>query len=226
MIAQAKPDDWSNEEQAKHNNNPQEQPIDPKSLNKPTNTNRVEHQAISEAKPFSESGKDIGLVNSPIVSLHPTSGSKGDQHKDFEVFDNANRHLNHTGPKYDFAYPFLDMNIGQGFFVPVEPNSNIDKLMAHLHRAVEAFHKQTSVEEKDENGDDVMESVTVLPKKRTQDGVIQLDGAGKPIVGANHTNRPKLIHMAQFVIKSAVKDDELAEGRKADSDGALVIRVA
>lgn len=144
-----------------------------------------------------------------------------------EAFDDANRFLNHTGPRYDFTYPFMDMEIGQGFFVPVQINSNIDKLMAHLYHSVDAFHKQTSVEEKDENGDDVMESVTVLPKKRNQDGTIQLDSAGKPIVGANHTNRPKLIHMAQFVIKSVVKDDELVEdGQKAESDGALVIRVA
>lgn len=204
QIQERKPDDWSKDKQ---------------------NPNRTEHEAVAEAHPFSESGKDIGLINAPIVSLHPTSGNKS-KLKEIEAFDNANRFLNHTGPRYDFAYPF-DMEIGQGFFVPVEQNSNIDKLIAHLHRAVDAFHKQTSIEEKDENGDDVMESVTILPKKRTLDGVIQLDSAGNPIVGANHTNRPKLIHMAQFIIKSVVKDDELVEdGQKAESDGALVIRVA
>lgn len=214
------PDDWSNNAPPSHD--PMKEPVDPKSLG----SKRVEHQAIADQNTFKNSGKDIGLVHAPIVSLNPSSDNKKVEPKSFDVFDSPNRYLNHTGPRYDFAYPFIDMNIGQGFFVPVQPNSNIDNLIAHLHRAIDAFHKQTSVEEKDENGDDILETVTVLPKKRTPDGIIELDGFGKPIVGANHTNRPKLIHMAQFVIKSAVKDDEIAEGRKADSDGALVIRVA
>jgi hypothetical protein len=228
MNAQAQPDDWSKDKNQNPNNlSPSRNPDEKHLPDENKNPNRVEHQAISDSRPLSESGKDISQINAPIVSIHPSSGNNTEQDKkEFEAFDNANRFLNHTGPRYDFAYPFLDMDIGQGFFVPVQQNSNIDKLIAHLHRAVDAFHKQTSVEEKDENGDDVMESVTVLPKKRTQDGVIQLDSAGKPIVGANHTNRPKLIHMAQFVIKSAVKDDDLADGRKAEGDGALVIRVA
>lgn len=226
--AQQKPDDWS-----KDNPNPDHlspsrdlDKVDPSSLTNDPHTDRVEHQAIAEAEPFKESGKDIAQVNAPIVSLHPTSGNNADKPKKIEAFDDANRFLNHTGPRYDFTYPFMDMEIGQGFFVPVQINSNIDKLMAHLYHSVDAFHKQTSIEEKDENGDDVMETITTLPKKRTPDGVIQLDSAGKPIVGANHTNRNKLIHLAQFVIKSAVKDDDIAENQKAESDGALVIRVA
>lgn len=146
--------------------------------------------------------------------------------KEFKLFDKPNRFLNHVGTKYDFAYPFLDMDIGQGFFVPVDNGSTIDKLVLHLHRAINAFHKQTSVEEKDENGDDVLENITTLPKKRTSDGAIQLDGEGKPIIGANHINRLKLIHVARFVIKPAIKDDDIAEGQKAESDGVLVIRVA
>jgi hypothetical protein len=146
--------------------------------------------------------------------------------KTFEVFDKPNRYLNHTGPKHEFAYPFEEMDIGQAFFVPVEQSSNVDKLIANLHRAINTFHKQTSVAEKDENGDDIMENVTVLPKKRDINGVIQLDSAGNSILGANGIMRPSLIHVAQFVIKPAIKDDEIAEGKKAESDGALVIRVA
>lgn len=222
-MQQAQGDSWSGDKTSPSRNHDD---VDPKSLTIDPHTKRVEHQAISEGKPFSESGKDISQINAPIVSLHPTSDNKEDQPKKIEAFDDANRYLNHTGPRHDFTYPFLDMNVGQGFFVPVQRNSNIDKLIAHLHRSVDAFHKQTSVKEKDENGDDIMETVTTLPKKRTPDGVIQLDSAGNPIVGANHTNRPKLIHMAQFVIKSAVKGDDIAESRKAESDGALVIRVA
>ncbi len=225
MSAQAQQaDSWSNSNPPGHD--PMKQEVDPRSLGIDPNTNRVEHQAIADPEPFKDSGKDIAQIHAPIVSLHPTSGNQDNEKKDYEVFDNANRFLNHTGPRYDFAYPFMDIEIGQGFFVPVQQNSNIDKLIAHLHRAISAFHKQTSVEEKDENGDDVMESVTVLPKKRTPDGIIQLDSAGKPIVGANHTNRPKLVHMAQFAIKAAVKGDDIADGKKAESDGALVIRVA
>lgn len=199
----------------------------PEAFKQKDNNGRVEHQQIAEDDQLKDSGKDIGLIHSPIVSLHPTSSKNaGDQPDEYEVFDNANRYLNHDGPRYDFAYPFPDMKVGQGFFVPVQNGSTVDKLIAHMNKAVDAFHKQTAVQEHDENGDDVLESVTTLPKKRTPDGIIQLDSLGKPIVGANHTNRPKLIRIAHFVIKSAVKGDELAEGRKAESDGALVIRVA
>lgn len=215
------PDDWSNQQQA---NDPVKRDTEP--TFDPDESRKSKNTFISDAEPFKDSGREVGLVKAPIVSLHPSSGETGDVPDKFEVFDNANRHLNHVGPKTDFTYPFLDMNIGQGFFVPVKHGGTVDSLIRHLHSSINHFQKQTSVEEKDENGDDVMESVTTLPKKRNQDGTIQLNGNGDPIVGANHTNRPKLIHMAQFIVKSAVKDDELADGRKADSDGALVIRVA
>jgi len=175
-----------------------------------------------------ESGKDIGLVNAPIQSIHPTSAAKADSKpQEYDVFDDANRYLNHDKQVYDFAYPFKDMDVGQGFFVPVEANMTTDQLIANLHRDIFTFVQQTSECEKDEKGDDVWESIVIQTKKRTDDGVIQLDGLGKPIVGANQTNRPKLIHSANFMVRAVVKDDELIEGgRKADSDGALVIRVA
>lgn len=222
------PDDWSNAD--KVNADQEQRSGDPLNRDNPPVYENEQHarrtQVVAENEPFRDSGKEIGLIKPPIVSLNPTSNTSADEPEKFEVFDNANRYLNHTGPKYDFKYPFVDMDIGQGFFVPLNHGQTIDKLINHLHSSINAFHRQTSVEEKDENGDDVWETVTTLPKKRNSDGTIQLSGDGSPIVGANHTNRPKLVHMAQFVIKPAVKDDELAEGRKADSDGALVIRVA
>ncbi len=202
--AQQNPDDWSKDNQVPH----------------------VDHPVIAESDPLKESGEEVGLLHPPIVSIHPTSDTKTDKPKEYSLFDNANRYLNHDGIKHDFEYPLEIMAVGQGFFVPVEPDSNTDKTMKHLYEVLDIFHKQTAQVEKDKNGDDVLEAVTTLPKKRNLDGTIQLDGTGTPITSANHANRPKLIHIAEFVIKAAVKDDDIAEGRKAESDGVLVIRVA
>jgi len=180
-------------------------------------------QLGNEQDKLKESGKDIGLVNAPIQSLHPTSVANApDKSQSYNIFDNANQ----LKTAFDFAYPFKDMKIDQGFFVPVEANMTTDQLIANLHRDIFTFVQQTSECEKDEKGDDVWESIVIQTKKRTDDGIIQLDGLGKPIVGANQTNRPKLIHSCNFIVKAIVKDDELTDGRKAESDGALVVRVA
>lgn len=184
------------------------------------------HPVVGDQDQFKDSGKDISQVNPPIVSINPSSGKTVDDGKEQEikVFDKPNRYLNHVGQKHDFMYPFEDMNIGQGFFIPVAKGSTTDKLMARINHQIAMFRKQTSECEKDENGDDVWESIVIQTKKR-KDHVIQLEPDGKPIVGANQTNRPKLIYSANFIARPVVAGDEYAEGQKAEGDGVLVVRV-
>ena len=109
-------------------------------------------------------------------------------------------------------------------FIPVEKGGTTDKLMASIQKMAHQFREAGATSETDENGDQVRESVVIETKKRTDDGLIQLDGAGKPIVGANQTNRYKMIYSSNFTVKPIVKGDEMGNG-KADSDGVLVVRV-
>lgn len=196
-----------------------------------SNPDKVEHAAVGGPQSFEGSGKDMGLVKPPIVSMHPTSQKQGDQveakgdKKDFAIIDNANFKLNHHVASHDqFLYPFNDLKPLQGLFIPVERNSTTDKLMATIHKQVDQFRKQNSEVEKDENGDDVMEDVAINQKKRNEDGTIQLDG-DKPRLGIKSGFRPKLFGPT-FAVKAVVKDDEIGENNKADGDGVLVIRMS
>lgn len=219
--------------QAAWNNNPQEQPVDEEAVKNTDpagqphgNANAVPHQALGNQND-KQGGKDIGLVNAPVVSVNPTSGNQlntDTPEEDIEIIDEPNRYINSDPRLGDFKYPFEDLDIDQGFFVPVEKGNTTDKLMNDLHRDIATFREQTSECEKDKDGNDVWESV-VIQTKKYKDGVLQLDGAGKPIVGANQTNRPKLIYSGNFIARPVVKGDEISEGRKAESDGVLVVRV-
>lgn len=192
------------------------------------NPNTIEHAAI---KPVDQQqgGKEMGLRHAPIVSIHPTSEPQGDQGKigEHHIIDNANFKLNHYLPEIghtEFNYPFEDLVIGQGLFVPVEENSTTDALMAKLYKQVDQYRKQASEIERDEMGDDVMEDVAINQKKRNDDGTVQLDD-DVPRLGIKSGFRPKLIG-PNFVVKAVVKGDEIGENQKADSDGALVIRMS
>lgn len=203
--------------------------------NRDSNPRVAQHQALEDKDIRKESGKDIGLVDAPLVSINPTSGNQslsgdGNKPKDFKIFDHANQRLNASPHSHiNFAYPFDQMEIDQGFFVPVEKGMTTDKLMDQIHDQINQYREQTAECEKDKEGDDVWESVIIQTKKRTDDGVIQLDSFSKPIVGANQTNRPKLIYAANFIAKPVVKGDNMLDKDKgkeiADSDGVLVIRV-
>lgn len=195
---------------------------------KPLNPDAVNHAIVSDnGKPYEDSGKDMGQLDAPIVSMHPTSAQPdANAKKEFKIIDDANFKLNHYLPEighYSFAYPFEDLEVGQGMFIPVG-NGSTDKLIHYMHKQIDQFRKQNSEVEKDENGDDVMEDVAVNQKKRNDDGTIQLDG-DVPRLGIKSGFRPKLIGPT-FTIKAVVKGDQLAENNEADSDGALVIRMS
>lgn len=190
------------------------------------NPDAVEHAAIGEVEK-QQGGKDMGLVHAPIVSMHPTSQQQGEaEPNNYRIIEAANVRLNHylsTNAHITIAYPFEDLSIGNGMFVPVEENSTTDKLMAKLYKQVDQFRKQNSEVERDEDGDDIMEDVAINKKKRNEDGTVQLDG-DTPRLGVKSGFRPKLVG-PNFVVKAVVKGDDLGDNDKADSDGALVIRL-
>lgn len=210
---------------------------DPNKDNRNNNPRVAQHQALDDPDTRKQSGKDIGLVDAPLVSINPTSGNQkltgdGKQPKDYKIFDHANQRLNNPAASTyvsEFRYPFDKLEIDQGFFVPVTEGTTTDKLMDQVHDQINIYREQTAECEKDKEGNDVWESVVIQTKKRTDDGVIQLDSFNKPIVGANQTNRPKLIYAANFIARPVVKGDNMLDEGKgeeiADSDGVLVIRV-
>lgn len=197
----------------------------------PDNSNAVDHAQVGNKNEFEGSGKDMGIRGAPIKSMHRTSQPQGavaeeTAKPDFKIIDNANIKLNHFIPAhghYNFAYPFNDLEVGQGMFIPIPKNGTTDKLVAHMHKQIDQFRKQNSEVEKDENGDDVMEDVAINVKKRNDDGTIQLDG-NEPRLGIKSGFRPKLIGPS-FTVKAVAKGDELSENNEADGDGVLVIRL-
>lgn len=194
------------------------------------NQGKVPHQSLQEQDDKNKaSGRDIGLLGEPLESVNPTSGKQGQkQLKEYKIFDHANQRLNTKSGEYDFAYPFSDLEIDQGFFIPVEEGSTTDALLDKVHDQINTYREQTAECEKDKDGNDVWESVVIQTKKRNADGTIQLGSDGKPIVGANQTNRPKLIYAANFIARPVVKGDNMLDkdhGEEiADSDGVLVVR--
>ncbi len=210
--------------------NPGIKPNAAKPIPKHSNPGAIDHAMIKEAdQGKQEGGKDEGLVNPPTVSLNPTSQPQGDAEvKTYEhrIVDMANIRLNHNLPdtaNAEINYPFADLYIDQGMFIPVEKGSTTDKLMSLVYKQVDQYRKQNSEVERDEDGDDVMEDVAINKKLRNADGTVKLDG-DIPRLGIKSGFRPKLVG-PNFVVKVVVKGDAIAENEEAESDGALVIRV-
>lgn len=192
------------------------------------NPDAVEHAQIG-SNTKQEGGKDMGLINAPIVSIHPTSEKQGDASAkmgEHRIIDNASMKLNSHIPEVvqvKFNYPFEALQLNQGMFIPVEKGSTTDNLMNKIYKQVDQYRKQNSEVERDEEGDDVMVDVTINKKKRNEDGTIQLDG-DTPRLTVKSGFRPKLIG-PNFAVKAVVKGDKIGENDEAESDGALVIRL-
>lgn len=171
----------------------------------------------------------MGLVHAPVVSMHPTSEQQGDNKKvtedDYRIVDKAFIHITADEKKADveFKYPFNELELEQGLFIPVPEGGTTDQLMSEMYKMVANYRKQFSDVERDENGDDVMVDQAINVKKRNEDGTVQLDG-GVPRLGIKSGFVPKLIG-PNFIIKAIVKDDEIADGDKAEHDGVLVVRM-
>jgi hypothetical protein len=197
-------------------------------------TEAVKNQAIADPEPYRDSGKDVHQVKPPIVSVNPTSEKQGDQTKD-NWQNNKDNFVKVSKPdlslvqSYEGAkskYPFADLKAGEGLFIPVEQNSTSDKLLAVVNQAIYQTRQQSAVPLLNEKGDEILEQVSVLTKKRNDDGTMQLESDGRPITGANFEQHKKVVYAQNLAAKVVTKDSDMGEGNKAPSDGVLVIRVS
>jgi len=224
MNTEAQQQAWPDQSQANPGTKPNASPPAPKH----PNPDAVDHAQIA-SQDQQQGGKDMGLIHAPIVSMHPTSEPQGDneaQYEDHRIIDNANFRLNHFLPEIGhvkFKYPFEELELNQGMFIPVGKGQTTDALMSKMHKQVDQYRKQSSEIERDENGDDVMEDVAINVKKRNEDGTVQLDG-DRPRLDVKSGFRPKLIG-PNFVVKAVVKGDVIGENDEADSDGVLIVRL-
>ncbi len=124
----------------------------------------------------------------------------------------------------EFDYPFSEMELNQGFFIPNAPNqTTLDNAKA-LAIQIGIANKLFSVIELDENGDEVWEDVYIRTTKRNSDGSVQLDGGGWPIIGHDPIARPNIIYNRRFAARQLVKGDTFGN-MTADVDGVLIVRV-
>ncbi len=197
---------------------------------KPEAEKKDPHPKVLDKDLLRNSGKEVGLVDPNIVSVAPATNKKvnddwkGDKSKgpQYKVIDDVSLLIGDDGQE-DYSYEKL--KIEQAFFVPTKPNNTTDNLLADIHQSINRAKQRYGEIEVDENGDEVWESVLIMFKKRNDDGTIQLED-GKPIVGANQTNRPKYIYTRNFVVKPVIAGQKLADGVEAEGDGVIVIRVA
>lgn len=165
-----------------------------------------------------EQGNDVAVKakkpeKAPVEVVEPPK-------KEFKTIDKAHYQL----AKNDSIYPFDKTEIGQGFFVPLEDNTTMDQLVLATNNAATLYRSQNSEVEKNSDGDEVWEDVTVKGKKRKPDGTYELDGDGVPKLTVSSGLRPRLIG-PMFMVKPVYKDDELSENNKSEADGVIIIRL-
>lgn len=125
----------------------------------------------------------------------------------------------------DEDYPYDKMKVDEAFFVPTQPNDTTDKLLVKIHKSVELAKQRYGEIEVNEDGDEILEVLTVKTRQRNSDGTIKLTN-GKPVLGADYYQRPKYIYTRNFIAKAVTKGQELADGVEAEGDGVVVVRVA
>jgi hypothetical protein len=133
--------------------------------------------------------------------------------KEFKVIDKVDYRLT----KVEFAYPFYDLAVGQGFFVPLEYPNTMDTLVYSVHRQVMQYKLANSEVELNEDGDEVLENVTVLTKARNPDGSFKLGPDGQPKIGGGSVTRHKLIGPS-FMVKAVRKGDRIVAGTPEEID--------
>ena len=135
-----------------------------------------------------------------------------------ELFDN-------TTEESDAMYPFYQLEIGQGFFVPADDVTQ-DQLVRQFHSQLAYIRQDTAEIERDANGDQVWETVVVKTRPRDKDGNVKLQGDGTDIVGADHVLRPVLINPRRFIVKRVSEGYDIGEKHEVEDSGVMVIRVA
>lgn len=215
-----------NAEQEKSNNqNPNPHP---NYQNKPAqdNTRTKEelnlHPKVVDKEVLRNSGKETGLVDPPIVSVAPASGKTGKSGDEPKILSDVSKLV---GNPQDEDYEYSKLELEQGLFIPVEPNTTTDMLLAKINKSIHRAKIRYGVPEVDENGDEILDQVCVKVKKRNEDGTIQLNN-NVPITGATFQQHTKYIYSRNFIAKPVMKDQEIGDGVKAESDGVVIIRVA
>lgn len=182
------------------------------------------HAEILSAEAIKHSGKDDNQLHPGIKSVAPASGKKvswPDEQK-YKILPDVSALI---GDDDDEEYPFEKLKLEQAFFVPTKPNETTDQLLAQMQHKIEAAKKKYGEIEVNEEGDKIMEVLTIETRKRNDDGTVRLNG-DKPIVGANFHQRYKYIYTRNFIVKPVYGGQELADGVEAEGDGVVVIRVA
>lgn len=180
------------------------------------------HPVVMTDDRLKASGKDVGgNPNAPIVTLNPTSrpvDSQGNLETETvsDVLD-----LMFTGDFVKSKYEKIDdMKAGIGLLIPISAGKTIDQIVLEAKSEAKRLNDYWSVEATNEDGERILDTVIIEEFKRNDDKTIQLDGANKPIVGANQRNIPRRIQIRQYVAKVVMKDDD-----KISEDGALIVRV-
>lgn len=194
------------------------------------NENRVENQFIRDGDGKKTTGREISHINAPEVSLTPTSSDSSDKNKSNWktqadqrlMVDNA--FIPREDKNWD-SHPFLDMERDQGMFLPNRQGMTTDDMLEQINKEIFQIKNYSNLQERDINGDTILESIIVEERKRNDDGTVQLMN-GQPVVGALRQNRPKMNLLRNWVAYPVVKDSEIGEGTNAPEDGVIIIRVA
>ncbi len=180
------------------------------------------HPVVQNDDIVKSSGRDKGKVNPPLTSIAPSSGNPSTSEP--KILEDVSELF---GEDMDNEYPFDKLELAQAFFVPTQPNSTTDALLAKLHRSINAAKKHFGEVEVNEEGDEIWDMLCIRNKKRNPDGSIELNGDGTPNTGANFTQQPRYIYTRNYVAKAVIKGQKLGEGgSEAESDGVVVVRVA
>lgn len=182
------------------------------------------HAQILSSEALKHSGKDDNQLHPGIKSVAPASGEKVDwpEDKKFKMLNDVSMLLGDDG---DEDYPYEKLKLEQAFFVAVKPNQTTDQVLADILKSIDAAKKRYGEPEVNEDGDRILEVLTIETRKRNEDGTVRLNG-DRPIVGADFHQRPKYIYTRNFIAKPVIAGQKLAEGVEAEGDGVVVIRVA
>lgn len=193
------------------------------------------HPVVADEETFKGSGREVGQVKPPIVSINPVSensnqtlsGKRKRAAEGIRVITNVHHDLfdTRTDKAEDGMYPFSQLEPGQGFFVPAKDGQTTDNLIENMYRTIHHVRETFAEVQRDENGDEILDNVTVKTRKKNDDGTFQLTGDNEVITGANFTHMPRAIYTRNFVAKPVTKDSKLGDSFNAPEDGIIVIRV-
>lgn len=182
------------------------------------------HPVVVDNDILRNSGKNSGLVHAPVISIAPSSGNPAKSVKNEpKILTDVSALM---GEDEDDEYPYDKLELDQAFFVPTQPNSTTDTLLAKIHKSVNMAKKRYGEIEVNEEGDEIWDMICIRTKKRNDDGTIQLHGDNTPNLGANFDQQPRYIYTRNYIAKPVIKGQKIGDGVEAESDGVVVIRVA